>query len=100
MPRGRNPNSLKALAENRKSFTSETARKANAKSTQAKRQYADLKEALKDKVEPEEVADVFKRRLLNGNYQFMNLYVEMMGLKDKRVEISGTKVVIVDDCDQ
>ncbi len=92
MPRGENPNSRANLAKGKK-FDTETARKANKKSLETKKEYATLTEALKAQCTPEvkaQLTDMLIKRAKQGNLKAYELLRDQLGEKPvEKVAVSN-----------
>lgn len=95
MPRGKNPNSQKALAENRAKtiLNGERAVKAGKASGEARRRLKSFRELDADFTtddERKEMLDALKLKARRGNIKAFEIYRDTVGLKPKEnVEISG-----------
>ena len=95
MPRGENPNSQKALAENRAKtqFRGETAVKAQRKAAAVQRKLKSFRELDADNTTDDErleMLDALKLKAKRGNIQAFEIYRDTMGMKPKEsVEVSG-----------
>lgn len=89
MPRGSNPNSKKALAENRKKtqFCGETAVKAQKKSAEVQRYNGVARRALKDKCTDDKltkILDQLERRALSGNLTAIKMILDYTDEKQEQ----------------
>lgn len=96
MPRGMNPNSQKALKQNRAKgqFSGETAVKAQEKAAAVQRANGIMKQAFIDGVSDDDARAIVKshvQKARHGNEASTRLIIEMLGEKPKdQVEISGS----------
>lgn len=84
MPRGDNPNSRKALLENRNSFNTETAQEANKKSLESKRKLKTFKELDAENTSDEQrmkMLEMIMRKASMGNIKAFEVYRDTVGLK-------------------
>lgn len=98
MPRGMNPNSQKALEENRHKgqFNAETAVKAQEKSVEAKVAYKSLNQDLRERCTPERLAKINERLLQMAEHGNLRAYeLARDGLGEKPTE--KHEVTINDD---
>lgn len=100
MPRGDNPNSRKALDQNRHKgqFNGETAVKAKEKSDQAKAVYKSLNADLREQATPEVLADINKRLLQMAKHGNLKAYELLRdGLGEKPTEKRDTTMTVQSD---
>lgn len=103
MPRGENPNSLKALEENRQKtqFRGESAVKANKKSQEVKAVYKSLSEDLKEQCTPEEIHEINKRlreMAKHGNLKAYELIRDGLGEKPtEKIDIRDSSSEALDE---
>ena len=97
MPRGENPNS-KANLSLSKGFNTETARKAQQKSVEVKRQlrtFRELDEACTTDDERKEMLNMLKLKARRGNLKAFEIYRDTMGMNPK--DQTGISTEYADD---
>lgn len=101
MPRGDNPNSRANLAKahgGKGNFSSETARRANKKSQEAKKDYKSFKECFNDMMTPEmrkKLFDTMYRKAQAGNIKAFEVMRDTMGEKPvEKVEQMNANIEI------
>ena len=84
MPRGTNPNSLKALAKNRKKtqFSGESAVKAATKSGEVRSQNATIAADLKAQLTPEQIRRMNERLISMATHGNLKAYVIIRDMLD------------------
>lgn len=97
MPRGENPNSKANLSKGKR-FNGETARKAQQKSVEVKRQlrtFRELDEACTTDDERKEMLDMLKLKARRGNLKAFEIYRDTMGMNPK--DQTGISTEYADD---
>ena len=97
MPRGENPNSKANLSKGKR-FSGETARKAQQKSAEAKRQlrtFRELDEACTTDDERKEMLNMLKLKARRGNLKAFEIYRDTMGMNPK--DQAGISTEYADD---
>lgn len=103
MPRGTNPNSLKALEENREKgqFSGETAVKAAEASLETRTMKKTFRESLREELTPEKRQKISKKLITlaeHGNLKAFELIRDTIGEKpNDKVQYEVDPIIIIDD---